>query len=129
MIVLNGYESHLSVQFKKFYKKKNIIILCLLIYSSHFIQPLDIDCFNILKWLYGKELKDFIKIYINYITKTEFLFIFKAAHFKIMTTANIQVGFRDVGLMPYDLQTVISKLDIKLQTSTSIGPPLFEVNL
>ena len=37
MIVLDGHESHLSVQFKEFYKEKNIIILYLFIHSFYLI--------------------------------------------------------------------------------------------
>jgi hypothetical protein len=48
MIVLNGYETYFSTQFEEFCKEKNIIILCLLAYFSHFIQPLDIGWFSIL---------------------------------------------------------------------------------
>src|SRR6266699_852093 len=76
MIVLNNHESHLSAQFEEFYKEKNIITLCLLVYSFHFTQPLDIGCFNILKRSYNKEFEDFIKAYINHIIKTEFLLTF-----------------------------------------------------
>jgi len=89
MIVLDSHKSHLLAQFEEFYKKKNIIIFCLFTHSSHLIQPLDINCFNVLKQLYSKELEDFIKTYINYIIKTEFLFAFKTAHFKTMTAINI----------------------------------------
>ena len=61
-----------------------------------------------------KELEDFIKAYINYITKTEFFLAFKTAHFKTIIVTNIQANFRGVGLILYNPQAVISKLDIKL---------------
>ena len=35
-----------------------------------------------------------------------------------MTKANIQGGFRGARLVPYDLEVVISQLDIKLSTPT-----------
>ena len=40
-----------------------------------------------------------------------------------MTKANIAGGFRGAGLIPFDPQAVISKLDVKLRTPTPIGPP------
>ena len=67
--------------------------------------------------MYDKELKNFIKTYINHIIKTEFLFVFKIVYFNIMTTKNIKIDFRDTGLVSYDSQTVLFKLDIKLRTS------------
>ena len=128
MIVLDGHESHLSVKFEDFCKEKNIITLCLPAHSSHLTQPLDVGCFSVLKRSYGSELEDFIRAHINHITKTEFLLAFKAAHFKTMTPENIQAGFRGAGLVPYDPQAVISKLDVKLRTPTPTGPPFPEAD-
>lgn len=122
MIVLDGHESHLSAQFEDFCKEKNIITLCLPAHSSHLTQPLDVGCFSVLKRLYGKELEDFIRAHINHITKTEFLLAFKAAHFKTMMPENIKAGFRGAGLVPYNPQAVISKLDVKLRTPTPTLP-------
>ena len=128
MIVLNDYESHLLVQFKEFYKEKNIITLCLFIHFSHLTQPLDISCFSILKWSYDKELEDFIKVYINHIIKTEFLLVFKIVYFNTMTTENIKTDFRGTSLVPYDSQTVLFKFDIKLRTSISTESTFFQIN-
>ena len=88
MVVLDGYKSHLSIQFELFYKEKNIITLYLPAHSSHLTQPLDVGCFIILKWIYSHELETFIKAYIYYIIKTEFLLIFKTTHFKAMIPIN-----------------------------------------
>jgi len=102
MIVLDGHESYLSAQFEDFCKEKNIITLCLPVHSSYLTQPLDVGCFSVLKRLYGKELEDFIRAYINHITKTEFLLAFRAAYFKTMIPENIKAGFRGVGLVLYN---------------------------
>ena len=40
-----------------------------------------------------------------------------------MTPENVQAGFRGTGLMLFNPQAVISKLDIKLRTPTPTGPP------
>ena len=103
MVVFDSYKSYLSTQFEQFYKEKYIITLYLPIHFSHFTQPLDIGCFNMLKRSYNRGLEDFIKTYINYIIKTEFFIAFKTAYFNIMTPENIKAGFRGVSLMPYNL--------------------------
>jgi hypothetical protein len=82
----------------------------------------------VLKRAYGRELEAFIKAYINHITKTEFFIAFKAAHLSTMTPENIRAGFRGAGLVPYDPQAVLSRLDIKLRTPTPTGPPLPEAD-
>ncbi|KFY21100.1 hypothetical protein V493_07574, partial [Pseudogymnoascus sp. VKM F-4281 (FW-2241)] len=53
----------------------------------------------------------------------EFFLAFKAAHFTAMIESNNKGGFRGAGLVPFDPEAVISKLDVKLQTSTPTTPP------
>ena len=118
MLVLDGHESHKSPEFDEFCKDNKIITLCLPAHSSHLLQPLDVGCFNPLKRAYGKELENFIKSHVNHITKTEFLIAFHAAHVAAMTPRNIQGGFKGAGLVPFDPECVISKLDVKLGTRT-----------
>ena len=57
-----------------------------------------------------------MKLYINHITKLEFLPAFKEAWKATFTKENICGGFRGAGLVPYDPEHVILNLDIKLQT-------------
>jgi hypothetical protein len=56
---------------------------------------------------------------ITHITKLEFLPCFIGAFKAAITNDNIQGGFRGAGLVPFDPEAVISKLDVRLRT-----PPL-----
>ena len=123
MLVLDGHGSHLSAEFEAYCKEHNIITLCLPAHSSHITQPLDVGCFGPLKRAYGHEINAFVKAHINHITKVEFLIAFKAAYKASITESNIKGGFRGAGLVPFDPQTVISKLDVKLRTPTPPNPP------
>ena len=124
MLVLDGHESHKSPAFDEFCKDNKIITLCLPAHSSHLLQPLDVGCFNPLKRAYGRALENFIKSHVNHITKTEFFIAFHAAHVAAMTSQNIQRGFKGAGLVPFDPECVISKLDVKLGTRTPPEPTL-----
>ena len=124
MIILDGHESHLSAKFQEFCKDHGIITLYLPAHSSHLTQPLDIGCFSVLKRMYGKELENFIKASVDYIIKIEFFIAFKATHEKTIIKSNVLGGFRGAGLILFDSQAVISKLNIKLQTPTSTSPLL-----
>ena len=53
---------------------------------------------------------------IIYISKLEFLYGFREAFFTSIIEKNIQGGFAGAGLVPYDLERVISKLDIRIWT-------------
>jgi hypothetical protein len=123
MLVLDGHESHESAAFQEYCKAHNIITLGLPAHSSHLTQPLDVGCFSVLKRAYGRQIETFIKAHINHITKVEFFLAFKAAYLASMTAQNAQAGFRGAGLVPFDPQAVISKLDVKLRTPTPTRPP------
>jgi hypothetical protein len=56
---------------------------------------------------------------ITRISKLEFLPCLKAAFDASITESNIQGGFRGAGLVPFDPEAVISKLEVRLCT-----PPL-----
>jgi hypothetical protein len=87
-------------------------------HSSHLRQPLDVGYFGPLKKAYGREIEQVIKASITYISKTEFLPAFYAAFQATITQNNIKGGFRGAGLVPLNVDYVISKLDVKIHTPT-----------
>jgi hypothetical protein len=122
MLVLDRHKSHESAKFQEYCKIYNIITLGLPPHSSYLTQLLDVRYFSILKQAYSQQIETFIKAYINYITKVEFFLAFTAAYKELMTVENYQAGFHRAGLVPFDLQAVLSKLDVKLRTLTPSRP-------
>ena len=118
MLVFNGHKSHDSADFQLYCKSNNIILLCLSAHLLYLIQPFDVKCFSILKRSYNLQIEHFIKAYINYISKVKFFIAFKTAYNQSITVQNSQAGFREAGLIPYDPEIVISKLDVNLQAVT-----------
>jgi hypothetical protein len=121
VLVLDGHESHHSVEFELYCKENNIITLCMPPHSSHLLQPLDVGCFGPLKKAYGRQIEMKMKAGTSHITKEDFLPAFSAAFRDAMTEKNILGGFRGAGLMPHDPKAVLSKLDVKLKTPTPPG--------
>jgi hypothetical protein len=72
--------------------------------------------------VYGLQIETFIKAYINHITKVEFFLAFTAAYKESITVENYQARFCRAGLVPFDPQAVLSKLDVKLRTPTPSRP-------
>ena len=118
LLILVGHESHHSTEFELYCKQNNIITLCMPAHSSHKLQPLDVGCFGPLKQAYGRLIEELMRAHINHVSKLEFLCAFREAFFASMTEKNIQGGFAGAGLVPYDPERVISKLDVKLRTPT-----------
>jgi len=118
LLLLDGHESHDSLQFQQLCEQKRIITLCMPSHSSHLLQPLDVGCFSSLKKAYGQQVENLMRSHISHITKIEFLPCFKAAFDTAITESNIKASFRGAGLVPLDPEAVISKLDVRLRTPT-----------
>jgi hypothetical protein len=126
LLILDGHESHISLQFQKYCKDHSIITLCMPSHSSHLLQPLDVGCFSPLKTAYGHQIEKLVRLRINHITKLEFLPAFKEAFKAAFTDQNICSGFRATGLVPYNPEYVLSRLKIKAKTPTP--PPIQSSN-
>jgi hypothetical protein len=100
LLVLDGHESHHSLEFQELCKENNIYTLCMPPHSSHLLQPLDVGCFSSLKRAYSREIESLIRHHINHITKLKFLLAFKAAYDRSFTSANICSAFQGAGLVP-----------------------------
>ena len=62
-----------------------------------------------------------MRMHINHVSKVEFLHTFRAAFLTSFKEGNIKAGFRATGLVPWDPQAVLSKLDAKIQTPSPPG--------
>lgn len=121
LLILDGHESHQSVEFELYCKANNIITLCMPAHSSHMLQPLDVACFRPLKRAYSQAINDLIRARVTLITKEEFLPAFYSAHKATMIEKNILAGFRGAGIRPFNPEYVISQLDVVLQTPSPPG--------
>jgi len=111
------------LDFQVICKESKIITLCMPAHVLHLLQPLDVGCFSLLKHAYGTEINSFVYNYINYIDKLSFLIAFKTAFDHTFTKANICTSFQGAGLVPFNPEAVLSKLNVKLHTPT---PPVVD---
>lgn len=121
LLILDGHESHHSIEFERYCQDNKIVTLCMPPHSSHLLQPLDVGCFGLLKKAYGREIEHLIRCSITYVSKTEFFPAFHAAYDATMTEKNIKSAFKGAGLVPLDPETVVSKLDVQLRTPTPVA--------
>ena len=80
-------------------------------------------CFVVLKKLYSDEVQRLMRDRVNYINKYDFLRSYKAAYIQAFNSRNIYSSFAGIGLVPYDLERVLLKLNTELRTPT---PPLIQ---
>jgi DDE superfamily endonuclease/Tc5 transposase DNA-binding domain/helix-turn-helix, Psq domain len=118
LLIIDGHGSHLTAEFHRFCEDNLIILLCEPAHSSHLLQPLDVGCFSVLKRVYGRMVEDWMRLGINHIDKQDFLTIYPKARTESQSTANIISSFRATGLVPYDPDQVLSRLNISFRTPT-----------
>jgi hypothetical protein len=118
---MDGHGSHLTPQFDQICSENNIIPICMPAHSSNKLQPLDVGCFRSLKDVYGDLVRQKMQLGISHIDKLDFLKIFPEARKSAFTAENIQNSFTATGLVPFDPDRVLGKLDIQLKTPTPPG--------
>ncbi|KAJ5547802.1 hypothetical protein N7513_005036 [Penicillium frequentans] len=70
---MDGFGSHLTYEFAKFYEKKKILPFCLPPHSSHILQPLDVGVFHVYKHWHSQAIEEATATGCTKFTKTEFL--------------------------------------------------------
>ena len=76
LLIFDGHNSHFTSQFNLFCMKHKIISICMPLHSLHFLQPLDVSCFLVLKCLYSHQIEQFMRCGINFIDKPDFLILY-----------------------------------------------------
>jgi hypothetical protein len=64
-----------------------------------------------------------MRVHISYIIKVEFFAAFKNAFIASFSEANVQEGFQEAGLVLFNPETILSKLDVAPRTPISTSPP------
>ena len=116
LLILNSHKSYHLAKFKEICLKRKIITLYMPLHSSHLLQPLNIGCFSPLKRIYSTKIMALARCSITYITKIDFLLAFKMAYIKTFIAETIKGAFRGAGLIPYNLDIVILRLNMRLYT-------------
>ena len=76
----------------------------------------------LLKRYYSDRILLLARSRIYYVNKETFLLAFKEAYKKTFTLENVRAGFQGARLVLYDLEAVLSKLDVQLRTPTPPAP-------
>ncbi|OJD21284.1 hypothetical protein ACJ73_07375, partial [Blastomyces percursus] len=63
-----------------------------------------------------------MRLGINHIDKVEFLALYPAVQMQALNENNIKSGFGAAGLVPYDPEQVLSRLNTTMKNPTPLGP-------
>ncbi len=116
LLLLDGHESHCTLEFIEFCVEKKIILLVLPPHTTHLLQPLDVVIFAPLARYYSSEVEEHMREKHYWLEKKDFIIYYQNARKKALRESNILSAWRATGLIPYNPQTVISKLPNKPST-------------
>lgn len=122
LLIIDGYASHNSQDFQNLCSESKTIALYMPPHASHLLQPLNVGCYSPFKRAYGDEISDLARRNVTYISKTEFLTAFRAAHSRVFKGENILASFKGAMLVPLAPDAVLSKLNVKPRTPTPPAP-------
>ena len=94
ILLLDGYESHLSLSVLEYAAEKKILLVCLPAHTSHLLQPLDVGLFGPLQQAYGREVGRLAQLGLNHINKCLFLEILSDARLQAYTPRNVRGAWR-----------------------------------
>jgi hypothetical protein len=118
LLLLDGYGSHLTARFIAFCLDKNIDLVCLLLHTSHLLQPLDVGVFSPLKWALSAEIKKLFRLDTSRIPQIEWTEAYITAWAKAFTSRNIESSFQMSSVYLLSPITILSTL----RMPTSIPP-------
>ena len=121
LLILDGHGSHLTPHFDEICSQNDIIPICMPPHSSHLLQPLDVGCFSPLKRAYGRLVEDKMRLGFNHIDKLDFLEAYPQARMGAFKAETIKNSFAAAGLIPFDPERMLGKLNIQLKTPTPPG--------
>jgi hypothetical protein len=94
MLLLNEYESYLSMSVVNYAQKKKILLICLLSHTTHLLQPLNVGLFDSLQHYYVLKVNRLAQLSISHVSKPQFLEILASAQLKAYTTKNVALHER-----------------------------------
>lgn len=120
LLIIDGHTSHVAFEFLDYCLSHDIIVFCLPSHSTHLLQPLDVGLFSPLQHYYGRAVDDLIRTTHRGIHKGNFFPLLQQAHRLTYTRENIEKGFKECGVVPFNPRVVLSKLQHKPSNLTPL---------
>jgi hypothetical protein len=115
LLILDGFNSHNEYDFISYSTEHRIILFTLPPHTTHFLQPLDVVCFQPLKHYHAEAIDKAVHTGDTEFTKVEFLAAFDDFRAKTFTVSTVQSAFRQTGLVPFNPKRVIEAMQEKIQ--------------
>jgi len=93
ILLLDGYNSHLTWSALKFCEQQNVIVVLLPPYTSHFLQPLNVSVFQQWKHHHSQALDQNVRQGVGTLNKNSFFACLNEIREKTLMERVIKAGF------------------------------------
>lgn len=122
LLILDGPQTHQSLEFIEFAQKANIILLSFPSHTTHLLQPLDVAIISRLKNTYKGEIDQLCQDSVDFIGKEDFLEIYSSIRDIVFTPDAQRYSFASTSIIPFNSGVVLNRLSLPLQTSSTPEP-------
>ncbi|XP_063447999.1 uncharacterized protein LOC134727548 [Mytilus trossulus] len=101
LLLLDGHASHIPVSTFEWARNHNIILQLIPALTSHFLQPLDVGCYGLLKDIYNSLCHKTIRTKNCALDHNDVCPMVCKAYKDALSTSNLQSAFRKTGIYPF----------------------------
>lgn len=112
LLIMDGYESHLSLQFVRFCELEKVILLRLPAHSTHFLQPLDVVIFQQWKHWHAEAIDRAVRQGVGEFDRQTFLASIESIREATLKEGNIKSAFRKCGFVPFRPALVLQQISV-----------------
>jgi hypothetical protein len=113
MLILDGHESHIAVDFLWECKQNRVQLVFLPAHSTHVLQPLDLSCFSPVKTKYRQQIAELACLDDSApVKKNRFIECYCYAREEALTERVIRSGWKAAGLVPWNPQKALSSSQV-----------------
>ena len=110
LLLVDGHSSHYTVEFIKYAREANIIVLCYPSHTTHVLQGLDVVAFAILKrrWHAARDCWE-SEHWPQKLSKPTFIQLFGTIFLETMSEELVKECFEKTGIVPFNDEIVTSR--------------------
>ncbi|CCX34165.1 Similar to putative transposase [Phaeosphaeria nodorum]; acc. no. CAD32687 [Pyronema omphalodes CBS 100304] len=120
LLLLDGHRSHYNLPFCRFAWHHRILLMSYPGHSTHLLQPLDVVLLAPLEKAYGAAAAAYLRGTRTGVTKCSFWKFYCVAQRTACTKSNIKAAWRACGIIPFNLDMVLTKLQGSKETAGTI---------
>jgi hypothetical protein len=120
LLIMDGYDSHLTIQFVRYCEMEKILVLRLPPHSTHFLQPLDVVIFQQWKHWHAEAIDHAVRHGVGDFDKQTFLSNIESIRQATFKEGSIKSAFRKCGFVPFRPNLVIREIELNLEKEAGI---------